>query len=189
MKNAFNSLTWKSVYEEIRRRQLPRGLTAVLYDHRKNRKLYYMTEGKIHRCEVYGRVPQGSVLGPLLWNMVYHRLLLLPLSKGVPLIGYADDVALVLVGLGAMKKDLQQSINTITGWYDEEGLEIAQEKMEVVLLTGRKVKGDLKIPIIYGTYDARGVVKYLGVLFQGNQTFKEYVLRTTDKAKSHKTVR
>lgn len=38
-------------------------------------------------------VPQGSVLGPLLWNAMYDGLLRTTMPEGVALIVFADDVA------------------------------------------------------------------------------------------------
>lgn len=43
-------------------------------------------------------VPQGSVLGPTLWNLFYDGILRLPVNKDVKLIAFADDVAVVAVG-------------------------------------------------------------------------------------------
>ena len=48
---------------------------------------YNITEG----------VPQESVLGPLLWNVMYDGILRLKLSANAEIIGIADDIAIVLV--------------------------------------------------------------------------------------------
>ena len=47
-------------------------------------------------CEV----PQGSVLGPTLWNIYYCGVLRIPVPDGVTLIGYVDDLAVVVEARG-----------------------------------------------------------------------------------------
>lgn len=44
-------------------------------------------------------VPQGSVLGPTLWNILYNcSILELDVPEGVTLLAYADDLAILIVG-------------------------------------------------------------------------------------------
>jgi hypothetical protein len=46
-------------------------------------------------CEVFASVLQGSVLGPLLWNLVYDQLLVrLDNIVSVKAFAFADDLAL-----------------------------------------------------------------------------------------------
>lgn len=41
-------------------------------------------------------VPQGSVLGPILWNVLYDTVLRLTLPDECSMIAYADDLALFM---------------------------------------------------------------------------------------------
>lgn len=40
-------------------------------------------------------VPQGSVLGPVLWNLIYDGILNIDMPEGVETIAFADDLAVV----------------------------------------------------------------------------------------------
>lgn len=41
-------------------------------------------------------VPQGSKLGPLLWNITYDGVLEMTLPAEATLVGFADDLALIV---------------------------------------------------------------------------------------------
>lgn len=49
-------------------------------------------------------IPQGSVLGPLLWNMAYDAMLGTYQSHGVTIIGYADKHSLEIPECGSRQQ-------------------------------------------------------------------------------------
>lgn len=64
-------------------------------------------------------VPQGSVIGPTLWNVLYDELLTLPMPQGVELEGFADDVAIVATAHNKfLLEDFvnRYSYGSTTGW-------------------------------------------------------------------------
>lgn len=52
--------------------------------------------GEAERLEITCGVPQGSVHGPILWNVYYDGVLRMSMPEGVTIIAYADDLALVI---------------------------------------------------------------------------------------------
>ncbi|XP_041452024.1 uncharacterized protein LOC121405423 [Drosophila obscura] len=84
------------------------------------RLLLYDTQAGTEQYEVSGGVPQGSVLGPLLWNAMYDGILRLSLPHGVHVVGFADDVAVLVVAkdLAAVETTCNLTIALIQQWLE-----------------------------------------------------------------------
>jgi hypothetical protein len=68
--NAFNSLPWDRIGKAIRHFGFPDYLREVIWDYFRDWTLFYVDRAEVkQRRGVYCGVPQGSVLGPLLWDI------------------------------------------------------------------------------------------------------------------------
>lgn len=83
-------------------------------------------------------VSQGSVLGPLLWNIGYDRVLRGGMKYGCQLIWYADDTLLAsanVVEMAVRRANLQ--VARVLLAIGRLGLKVATKKTKAVLITNK----------------------------------------------------
>lgn len=181
VKNAFNSAPWKHIIAAMRKRNLDPHLIAVVKAYLSERTLQV---GETGLLDVTCGVPQGSVLGPTLWNLFYDGVLRLDVPKGeVSLIGYADDLAVVITARTAerMEELANKTMEKITHWMVKNKLKIAPEKTEAVILVGRRTLKELSFTVGKNRIQTREKTRYLGVILNRNMSMTEHIKFLRDK--------
>ena len=125
-------------------------------------------------------VPQGSVLGPILF-LVYINDLPEELSSQVRL--FADDMAMYLtVGGSDDEKVLQQDLDRLSVWEDQWDMEFNPSKCQVVQVTTSKT-------VINSVYTLHGQIlevvtstRYLGVDISDGISWNSHIDRMTGNA-------
>lgn len=185
VKNAFNSLRWSDMLRALAEDfAVPSYLMRLLRSYLRNRVLIYDTNSGQKRMNVTSGAAQGSVLGPVLWNVSYDGILNLEMPENTFLIGYADDIAAVITARNiedAQRRLRQVMIRTRT-WLDSHGLELATHKTELLLLTKRPIPVGIEMSIDEVLLTTKSCVKYLGIRLDPKLKYSQQLQYAKGKA-------
>ena len=125
-------------------------------------KVYF--EG--HTSEEYkitAGVPQGSILSPLLFNIMLHDI---PKTPGISSAEYADDITIFAVGnnMGDLLQLIQSHLNKIQTWARSWGLKISTLKTKAIFFTNKRNINPPPLTLGGITLDYVVEAKYLGMI-------------------------
>ena len=185
VKNAFNSAPWGGIIEQLNKIEISPYIIKLICSYLESRCLLV---GKNHKMDMTCGVPQGSVLGPTLWNLYYDDVLRLDVPDGTTIIGYADDLALVVSGENKdeIADNISWTIGRIENFMLKRGLQLAPHKTEMVVLQERRTIKE--ISVIAGNVEitSQRSLKYLGIRIGHNMNMTEHMKSVA--AKADKTV-
>lgn len=177
IKNAFNSLSWHAIKEALKRKGFPEYIRRILDSYLSNRRIQYESKtGQQYKSMTAG-VPQGSVLGPLLWNLTYDGVLNTQLEKNCRIIGYADDTIILSSAASVTAAVIAAGLQTakVLSKIRGLGLAVSEDKTEAAIFHSKR-KPELIPPVLVGS--TRIVVgekvKYLGVILDSKLTFEPH---------------
>jgi Reverse transcriptase (RNA-dependent DNA polymerase)/Endonuclease-reverse transcriptase len=184
IKNAFNSARWSRIIEALTQMEIPQYLLRMIDSYLSDRTLIYDTiEGRRTRTVTAG-VPQGSVLGPALWNAMYDGLLRLPQMEGVKIVAFADDVALLVTdkSLPLLQMKCNNALRKVTKWLTEAGLHLAVHKTEALFFTRRRKISPPSLKIDGQEITYKKSIRYLGVEIDDKLRFVAHTEKAAAKA-------
>jgi ribonucleases P/MRP protein subunit RPP40 len=127
--------------------------------------------------------PQGSVISPLLFLIMINDIPSGP--EGVEMSLFADDSA-VYMGHRNIKHlvdNIQQSVNTIHNWCNENGFKISLNKTTAVLFTKKKHLPVININIDQNVIKMDNKAKFLGIIFDRKLTWKPHIEYIIERCK------
>jgi len=183
--NAFNSLPWSIIKRELQERGVPHYLSRIIDSYLSDRRLCYVGKGgRLRLDRVTCGVPQGSVLGPILWNVGYDRVLRADLPPGCETVGYADDTIIIVVGDSPQevirRADVCAAI--VVGEIKSLGLLVSPHKTEIMLFGGPRgvPRGGVWVDGVVVPIGAS--IRYLGLVLDAGWTFRDHFSRLLTRA-------
>ncbi|CAH2100621.1 unnamed protein product [Euphydryas editha] len=173
--NAFNSLPHVVIREALKYFGVPPYLRRLLEAYLSDRRVGLENRsGSVEWWRVGCGVPQGSVLGPILWDIGYDWVLQGRLLPGMGVICYADYTLVYFRGRNYKEAAQLAGVNLVIGRIESLGLRVRIDKTEALLFRGTGRKGPppgATLQIGEGRVRMSPQMKYLGLILDGGWTF------------------
>lgn len=129
--------------------------------------------------------PQGSVLGPTLWNLLLDDLLRLPKPDGVTVVAYADDVTLVIEASSraSIEHKCSTVLHSVSEWGTRNRLTFSPAKSQTMTIKGR-FKRAPTIKLDGASVASVSTAKLLGVYIDDARSYASHASFMGEKAAS-----
>ena len=183
---AFDNVWWPNVLHELKRRGCPDNLYRLTRSYFSERTVQIVGKNEAVSKPVTKGCPQGSVLGPSFWNLVFDDVLaeLAESATECELIAYADDIMILVAGTARneFQEKGQEVVTRVSAWCTRKKLTLSAQKTEMLLVKG---KLDAERPPII-KISGRNVrmeqaIKYLGMHLEGGLKVNRHVQEITAK--------
>ena len=181
IKNAFNSAMWDKIIMAMETKGISKYIVRMIQSYLSERTIETTQNGTV---QMTCGVPQGSVLGPTLWNILYDRILRVQVEDGVSINAFADDTAIIIKAKtkAELEDKAQHAVIQVTEELKNMGLKIAPAKTEMVILAGRRKLTSMTIDIQGATISSQEHLKYLGVYIDRNIRMTAHVKKICEKS-------
>lgn len=178
---AFDSISYVNILRTLNTYKVPKNIFNIIKHYLTNRTIEICNgSSKISRQQTKGAV-QGSILGPLLWNIIINTILLQSFPVGVEVVAFADDIAILvsLKSIPQLERSCQETIKAISEWCEHQHLALSAEKTVFIPFTN-SLK-DISLTINNAIITPSQSTKYLGIVVDKYLSFKEHVNQLCEK--------
>lgn len=181
---AFDSAWWPDIMRVLKSWNCSRNLYCLVGDYFRGREVVLRVGNAEARKNMTRGCPQGSVVGPLLWNVLFDSLLRLETGEGVTITAYADDALLLVRGQTThqLADRGSRAVERVIEWGRRRKLTFSRTKTVTMMLKGRLVRPPRLL--VEGEHiRCKKEMKYLGVVVGQKMVFEKHVEEVTEKMK------
>lgn len=185
IEGAFNNVTATSIIEALKAKDVENGICLWVNHMLTSRIVTAEIAGTSVTRTVNRGTPQGGVISPLLWLLVVDEILRKLEDAGATVIGYADDLAILVRGKfpDVLSELIERNLLLVKRWACSRGLGVNAEKTELVLFTRRYKIPCFKLPKLDGKeIKLSDEAKYLGIILDKKLNWKSNVEARRKKA-------
>lgn len=183
---AFDNAWWPAILSNLIDRNCPRNLYNVLNSYLSNRTVEIQNNSFTVSKIVNKGCPQGSILGPKFWNLIFDDLLNKIREDNFDCVAYADDLMVPISGnsRNTLETKANQVASLIHDWCTKHKLTLSKEKSEMLLAKGfLDINRPPTVKIAGQSIKMKRVVKYLGISFGPRLNISPHIDHISAKSK------
>lgn len=174
---AFDKVWIEGLKKKILDLNIPSYLQTIIFSFLEHRTFAVKVNSRISQVkEIHAGVPQGSILGPLLFNIYTSDIPTVTASLAI----FADDTAIITQrsNLDEAIHELQNAVNKIIKWYNNWNIRINPAKCQGKIFSLRRIIDPPNIEIsgaIIPWNPKDRAIKYLGVHLDTRLTWSYHI--------------
>jgi Reverse transcriptase (RNA-dependent DNA polymerase)/Endonuclease-reverse transcriptase len=188
---AFDNCNHANIENILKNKKIDKSITNWIMFMLKNRKINARDLKNPQSYKPTKGTPQGSVISPLLWNLLIDTLITELKKAGFQVTVYADDVIISLNGKKQFANNIRERMNAglkiVNTWCTMNGIKTSPDKSNYMEFNKPSNK-ETRFPEKQITLNERNVpcvdhCKYLGIVIDNKLTWNEHIKYITEKGR------
>ena len=177
-RKAFDSVPHRPLLNKLKSLDMSSHVLRWVADYLTSRSQCVVVEGdRSDVAKFLSGVPQGSILGPLLFLIYIDEISSVSLSPGSRRVIYADDVCIYRpISSNRNFRYVQDDIEVVDEWSTENYLNLNPSKCKYMLISRKRTQSMPDEPLILGDLPLQKVdtFRYLGVLLSQDMSWSPH---------------
>lgn len=182
---AFDTVSHSKVMLALKEADVSGPLLRWFHSYLSDRRQFVAVNGTSSKpASVTSGVPQGSILGPVLFTLSFNGIFNLDLSSSSLLTGYADDVTYSKVVRDSADTDQANSdLGIIADWLLAQNLRLNLDKVKSMVVSRKRSPPAARVTIGDREIEQVSSFKLLGVTISRDLSWRAHIDNTCSQAK------